>query len=99
MQREPYQWAERAELSADRLNLNRVMPAQGGVLASHSRAFDIAVVGGGVIGLSVAWRCAQRGMRVVVLERDGPGAGSSHAAAGMIAPVSEALLTERPLLA
>src|SRR5437764_7886058 len=37
-------------------------------------------------------------MRVVVLERDQPGAGSSGVAAGMLAPVSEALLTEQPLL-
>ncbi len=48
--------------------------------------------------MSVAWRAAQRGMRVVVLERDKPGAGSSGVAAGMLAPISEALLTEQPLL-
>ena len=65
---------------------------------SSSTAFDLAVVGAGVVGLSVAWRAAQRGLRVVVLERDKPGAGSSGVAAGMLAPVSEALLTEQPLL-
>ena len=48
--------------------------------------------------MSVAWRAAQRGMRVVVLERDKPAAGSTGVAAGMLAPVSEALLTEQPLL-
>jgi glycine oxidase len=67
-------------------------------LPNRSSAFDLAVVGAGIIGLSVAWRAAQRGMRVVVLERDKPGAGSSGVAAGMLAPVSEALLTEQPLL-
>lgn len=67
-------------------------------MAKSTSAFDLVVVGAGVIGLSVAWRAAQRGLRVVVLERDRPGAGSSGVAAGMLAPVSEALLTEQPLL-
>jgi glycine oxidase len=49
---------------------------------------DVTVVGGGVIGLAVAWRCAQRGLRVRVLDPS-PGAGASHAAAGMLAPVGE----------
>jgi glycine oxidase len=74
------------------------MPAQGGDLSNRSSSFDLAVVGAGVIGLAVAWRAAQRGLRVVVLERDRPGAGSTGVAAGMLAPVSEALLTEQPLL-
>jgi glycine oxidase len=74
------------------------MPAQGGNLSNPTETFDLAVVGAGVVGLSVAWRAAQRGLRVVVLEREEPGAGASHVAAGMLAPVSEALLTEQPLL-
>jgi glycine oxidase len=68
-------------------------------LAKHSSTFDVAVIGGGVIGLAVAWRAAQRGLDVVVLERaHRPGRGTSHIAAGMLAPVSEALVTEQPLL-
>jgi glycine oxidase len=67
-------------------------------LANRSSVFDLAVLGAGVIGMSVAWRAAQRGIRVVVLERDKPAAGSTGVAAGMLAPVSEALLTEQPLL-
>jgi glycine oxidase len=67
-------------------------------LSNYSRSADVAVVGGGVIGLAVAWRAAQRGMRVVVLERDRPGAGTSRVAAGMIAPISEARKAEQPLL-
>jgi glycine oxidase len=51
-----------------------------------------------VIGLSVAWRAAQRGLHVVVLERDEVGAGTSRVAAGMLAPVSEASLAERAVL-
>src|SRR5437588_346889 len=46
------------------------MLAQGvPILPNRSSSFDVAVVGGGVIGLSVAWRVAQRGLSVVVLER------------------------------
>jgi glycine oxidase len=50
----------------------------------------VAVVGGGVIGLAVAWRLAQRGASVVLYERDELGGGATHVAAGMLAPVSEA---------
>ena len=46
-------------------------------MRDRSSTFDVAVVGGGVIGLSVAWRAAQRGMRVIVLERAEPGGGAS----------------------
>lgn len=51
---------------------------------------DVAVIGGGIIGLAVAWRAGQRGLSVAVLERDAVGGGASHVAAGMLAPVSEA---------
>jgi glycine oxidase len=67
-------------------------------LSAPHKSFDVAVIGGGVIGLGIAWRAAQRGMRVGVFERDEFGAGSSRIAAGMIAPISEARATEQPLL-
>jgi glycine oxidase len=49
----------------------------------------VVVVGGGIIGLAVAWRARQAGMSVLVLERHTPGAGASGVAAGMLAPVAE----------
>jgi len=52
-------------------------------------ACDVLVVGGGVVGLSLAWRLAQRALRVVVLDAGSPG-GASWAAAGMLAPLAEA---------
>lgn len=61
-------------------------------------AVDVAVIGGGVIGLAIAWRAAQRGLRVLVLERDQIGGGASRVAAGMLAPVAEATPGEEPLL-
>lgn len=65
---------------------------------SEQRGFDLVVVGGGVIGLSCAWRAAQRGARVVVLERGEPGRGATHVAAGMLAPVGELTFGEPELL-
>ncbi len=67
-------------------------------MPEHTSRFDVVVVGGGVIGLSVAWRAAQRGATVCVLDRAEPGAGTSAIGAGMLAPVSEAIATERDLL-
>jgi glycine oxidase len=57
--------------------------------ASDAPAVDVAVVGGGVIGLSVAWSARKRGMSVTLLERGLTGEGSSWVAAGMLAPVAE----------
>jgi glycine oxidase len=59
---------------------------------------DLIVVGGGVIGLATAWRCAQRGLRVSVVDPT-PGAGASHTAAGMLAPVTELHYEGKELLA
>jgi glycine oxidase len=50
---------------------------------------DIAVVGAGVIGLSIAWRLARRGMSVAVFERAKSGTGTSLAATGMLAAAAE----------
>ncbi|MEV4113618.1 glycine oxidase ThiO [Nonomuraea sp. NPDC049695] len=55
------------------------------------------IVGAGVVGLSVAWRLARDG-RPVTLVDPAPASGASHAAAGMLAPVSEVSYTEAPLL-
>ena len=65
---------------------------------THREAPDVVVVGAGVPGLAVAWRARARGLQVLVLERDEPGAGASGVAAGMLAPVTEADAQERDLL-
>ncbi|HEX4731352.1 MAG TPA: FAD-dependent oxidoreductase, partial [Solirubrobacterales bacterium] len=60
--------------------------------------FDAVFVGGGVIGLAAAWRAAQGGARVCVLERAEPPAGATNVAAGMLAPVGELSFGEPELL-
>jgi glycine oxidase len=60
--------------------------------------FDVVVVGGGVIGLSCAWRAAQGGARVAVVDRGEPGSGATRVAAGMLAPVGELGFGEPELL-
>ena len=50
---------------------------------------DVIVVGGGVMGCSVAYRLALDGARVVVLEKSVPGAEASTAAAGILGPAVE----------
>ena len=65
---------------------------------TEKRSFDVVFVGGGVIGLSCAWRAAQRGARVAVLERGEPGCGATRVAAGMLAPVGELTFGEPELL-
>jgi glycine oxidase len=49
---------------------------------------DAVVIGGGVIGLSIAWRAAEAGLSMAVVETS-PGRGASWAAAGLLAPVTE----------
>jgi|GEM_PF-2708470 len=60
-------------------------------------AVRAAVVGSGIIGLSIAWRIAQAGRPVVLCDPD-PAGGATFAAAGMLAPVSEFHYEEDELL-
>ncbi|HEX8803853.1 MAG TPA: FAD-dependent oxidoreductase, partial [Acidimicrobiales bacterium] len=64
-------------------------PPGGDGAGGRPDAVDVAVVGGGAIGLSAAWRLAQRGLSVAVVDPV-PGGGASVVAAGMLAPVTEA---------
>jgi glycine oxidase len=81
------------------------MPAQGEVSGANPhrastekmRMPDVLVIGGGVIGVGVAWRCAQRGLKVTVVD-PAPGSGASSAAAGMLAPATELHYGEQALL-
>ncbi|PYS96838.1 MAG: glycine oxidase ThiO [Acidobacteria bacterium] len=62
------------------------------------RSADVIVVGGGIIGLSIAREAARNGLAVRLFERGQPGCEASSAAAGMLCPQLDAEASD-PLLA
>src|SRR6202046_4966698 len=70
--------------------------ADSGGTRNRSERTDVLIIGGGVIGLSIAWRAAQRGLQVIVAD-PAPGSGATHAAAGMLTPVAEAAYAEKEI--
>jgi len=60
-------------------------------------AARVLVVGGGVIGLSCAWRLAEAGHEVTLVAPDPGRDSASWVAAGMLAPVTEVQFGEAPL--
>jgi len=59
---------------------------------------ESVVIGGGVIGLAIAYELSRAKRRVHLLERERPGCGATWAAGGMLAPVSEAELETAELI-
>lgn len=57
---------------------------------------DAVVVGAGIVGLATAWELSKRGVAVTVLDPS-PASGASHAAAGMLAPISEVRFQQEAL--
>ncbi|MFE1595423.1 glycine oxidase ThiO [Nocardia sp. NPDC058705] len=58
----------------------------------------LAVVGGGAVGLAVAWRAAEAGWTVTIYDPE-PARGASYVAGGMLAPLSEGWPGEERVLA
>jgi glycine oxidase len=52
---------------------------------------DAIIIGGGIIGCSIALRLASEGLSLALIERDKIGCESSRAAAGMLCPQTEKL--------
>lgn len=60
-------------------------------MTESTKTADVAIIGGGVIGLAIARALGLRGVRdVLIVERSSLGAEASSAAAGMLAPQAEA---------
>lgn len=60
-------------------------------MSEFKKTAEVAIIGGGVIGLAVARSLARRGLRdVLVIDRASLGSEASSAAAGMLAPQAEA---------
>ena len=57
----------------------------------------IAIIGGGISGLSIGWFLAKQGQAVTILERDEAGKGATWAAAGMLTPWIAADPKEKPV--
>lgn len=53
------------------------------------KTYDIALIGGGLIGGSIAFELARSGLKTVVLDRQEPGQEASWAAGGILSPAPE----------
>lgn len=49
------------------------------------KTWDVIIIGGGIIGCSLAIALRKKGLRILIVERGEPGQEASHAAAGMLA--------------
>jgi glycine oxidase len=49
------------------------------------KTWDVIIVGGGIIGLSLSIALRKRGLKILIVERGEPGREASHAAGGMLA--------------
>ena len=56
---------------------------------------DVLIIGGGVIGLSLAWELAKHGRSVHVIDQGEPGREASWAGAGIL-PAASAAASEHP---
>ena len=52
---------------------------------------EIIIIGGGLIGLSIAFELIEKGINITVIDKDKIGRGASWVAGGMLAPQSEGL--------
>ena len=73
-------------MPAARKPIRRRHPSRRATTHSH----DVGVIGGGIMGSACAWKLAEAGASVLVLEKSVPGAEASSAAAGILGACAEA---------
>ena len=64
-------------------------------MRSHS---DVVIVGGGIVGSSIAYRLASEGSSVTIIERDSIGNHASGFALGLLNPTNEYRITQSPII-
>ncbi len=83
-------WRQKSPVIGERLRMADAPDHAGGpAVESQPASVNVAIVGAGVIGLSLGWRLVAAGLSVALFERDEAGAGATGAATGMLAAATE----------
>ena len=78
----------------DKVTVKSAMKTETIEITASMKPPDVAIVGAGLIGLSIAFELAARGATVRVYDEREPAHGASWAGAGMLAPLTETITNE-----
>ena len=59
-------------------------------MSQENHVFDIVIIGGGIIGLSIACEMAEMGKKIILFEKNKVGMQASWVAAGTLEPIWDA---------